>query len=128
MKKKPMAKKAKPIKKAQLGRSVKPSADSTDYFGKKSNEMFGYASKAIAEGKKLSGLSKDASYAVASGAQKLGMKALDDKIRQSKKGKPGYDEHGRSTFKPKSPKQQISEGVKKKMKSGGTIKAKAKKK
>ena len=116
----------KSIKKAQVGRSVKASVDSTDYFDKKKNEMFEFASKSIKEGKKSSGISRDASYAVASGAQKIGMKALDDKIRQSKKGKPGYDEHGRSTFKPKSPKQQISEGVKKKMKSGGAIKTKKK--
>lgn len=106
----------KPIKKAQAGRSVKASTDSTEYFGKK-RDQYSKMSKELS--KKGNEVGADLARSVASSYSK-------DQGRQLKKGKPGYDEHGRSTFKPKSPKQQISEGVKKKMKSGGAVKAKKK--
>lgn len=116
--KKPTAKKATSIKKAQLGKSVKASADSTDFYTKHRDSWAKRYEKAV----------KNRDYEDAELSKSIERRYGDDVYRQSKKGVPGYDEHGRSTFKPKSPKQQISEGVKKKMKSGGAIKAKAKKK
>lgn len=108
----------KPIKKAQAGKSVKATADSTDYFRK----IYESHSKQAETSAKY-GL-KDASERNRS----IAKKALKDEVRQKVKGKPGYDESGYplNKFKPKSPKQQISEGVKKKMKSGGVVKSKKK--
>lgn len=107
------------VKKAQMGKSVKASADSTDYFGKKATKDVSEADKILSN----EGYSKE--YRKAYDTQ---MKSLQSLRRQSKKGKPGYDENGFpiNKFKPKSPQQQISEGMKKKMKSGGVVKAKKK--
>jgi hypothetical protein len=116
------------IKKAQTGKSVKPTADSTDYFNKKKDRMFKDASDAVAAGKKSSGVERSVEFNYAKNAMKRGNKALDDAIRQGKKGKPGYDENGYplNKFKPESPKQQIEKGMKKKMQAGGVVKTQPK--
>ena len=106
----------KPIKKAQVGRSVKTTADSTEYFAKDAS-----GKKDIAKMfSKYSPLEIE--------FRRAGEKSQASAERQKLKGKPGYDENGYplNKFRPKSPKQQISEGVKKKMKSGGSVKAKKK--
>ena len=104
------------VKKAQMGKSVKPTADSTEYFGKKRDE---YSKMSKELSKKGNDIGADLTRFIAS-------KAAKDHMRQSLKGKPGYDKNGYSTFKPKSPSQQISEGMKTKKKNGGMIKTKKK--
>lgn len=104
------------VKKAQMGKSVKPSADSTEYF-KNQYEKWRKSAKEV-KGDDF------VSNSIKSNLLKGALKNYDASTRQKKKGKPGYDEHGYSTFKPKSPSQQISEGMKTKKKNGGIIKAK----
>jgi hypothetical protein len=94
------------VKKAQMGKSVKPTADSTEYFGKKRDSYMKLSEEQLKKGK-----GEDSALSIF-----IARRAGDNAYRQSKKGKPGYNEHGYSTFKPKSPKQQISENVKAKKK------------
>lgn len=123
---KPAAKKVK----AQAGKSVKPTADSTAYFRKQRDMEYADADKAFARSEKdkspySSRLYGD--YIKSRGvAAKKAQKNVD---RQFFKGKSGYDENGfpiyKNKFKSESPKEQIDKGLKKKvavvsMKAGGT--------
>lgn len=119
------------IKKAQSGKSVKPTADSTAYFRKQRDMEYADADKAFARSEKDKSPYSSRLYGDYIKSRRIAAREADRNAdRQFFKGKPGYDENGFpiNKFKPKSPQQQISEGVKKKMKSGGTIKAKSKKK
>ena len=77
-----------------------------EYFGKKRDSYMKLSEEQLKKGK-----GEDSALSIF-----IARRAGDNAYRQSKKGKPGYNEHGYSTFKPKSPKQQISEGVKAKKK------------
>jgi len=119
------------IKKAQTGKSVKPTADSTDYFYKKSIKDINYGTKVM----KDKGYFKDGKVNdETKKALDLGDKSLESLKRQSKKGKPGYDANGfplnkpksKVKFNPESPKQQIAKGVGKKMQAGGVVKSQPK--
>jgi hypothetical protein len=94
------------VKKAQMGKSVKPTADSTKYFSKKA-----------AENKEMSKSFPKYSVLEIEFRHK-GDKAQASADRQKMKGKPGHDADGYplTKFRPKSPKQQISQGVKSKKK------------
>jgi len=114
------------IKKAQTGKSVKPTADSTDYFVKKATKDINYGTKVMKE----KGYFKDGKVNdETKKALELGDKSLESLYRQAKKGKPGYDANGfpvnkpKAKFKPESPQQQIAKGVKKKMQAGGVVKS-----
>jgi hypothetical protein len=106
------------LKKAQMGKSVKPTADSTDYFKKRMDEDYESAARTMNYPKENAQ------------AFKRAKQSTDSYFRQKDKGKPGYDANGYplNKFKPKSPSQQISEGMKTKKKNGGIIKAKNNKK
>ena len=79
------------IKKAQTGKSVKPTADSTDYFYKKSIKDINYGTKVM----KDKGYFKDGKVNdETKKALDLGDKSLESLKRQAKKGKPGYDANG----------------------------------
>ena len=93
------------IKKAQTGKSVKPTADSTDYFYKKSIKDINYGTKVM----KDKGYFKDGKVNdETKKALDLGDKSLESLKRQAKKGKPGYDANGFP--------------LKKKMQAGGVVK------
>ena len=89
------------IKKAQFGKIVKPTSDSTSYYGNLSDKKFN-------EGKSFVG--KDNKKAAKSFTE--GASAYAAKLRQSNKGKPGYDANGFPL---------------KKNKNGGVIETKTKK-
>jgi len=110
------------IKKAQTGKSVKPTADSTAYFRKQRDMEYADAEKNIAMSKKDKSSYDYRDYTNA--RIEAARKADRDAFRQSFKGKPGYDENGYplNKFKPESPKQQIEKGMKKKMQAGGVVK------
>lgn len=77
--------------KAQGGKSVKPTADSTDYFYKKSIKDINNSTKVMKE----KGYFKDGKVNdETKKAFDLGDKSLESLKRQSKKGKPGYDANG----------------------------------
>jgi hypothetical protein len=120
------------LKKAQTGKSIKPTADSTDYFRKERDMEYRDADKAIARAKNKSSSigAQFADYSYAESRISAARKADKSADRQFRKGKPGYDANGYplNKFKPKSPSQQISEGMKTKKKNGGIIKAKNNKK
>jgi hypothetical protein len=79
------------IKKAQTGKSVKPTADSTDYFVKKATKDINYGTKVM----KDKGYFKDGKVNdETKKALDLGDKSLESLKRQAKKGKPGYDANG----------------------------------
>lgn len=105
------------IKKAQAGKSVKPTADSTDYFKSKSERDFKHAKTAAEYGARN----------ISDEYMKKSSKAALDASRQKLKGKSGFDENGfpiyKNKFKPESPKQQIEKGMKKKMQAGGVVKS-----
>jgi hypothetical protein len=97
------------IKKAQTGKSVKPTADSTDYFYKKSIKDINYGTKVM----KDKGYFKDGKVNdETKKALDLGDKSLESLKRQAKKGKPGYDANGFP--------------LKKKMQAGGVVKTQPK--
>ena len=123
--------KKSPIKKAQTGKSVKPTADSTAYFTKKATKDINYGTKVMKE----KGYFKDGKVNdETKKALDLGDKSLESLYRQAKKGKPGYDANGfpvnkpksKAKFNPESPQQQIAKGVKKKMQAGGVVKSQPK--
>jgi len=88
------------VKKAQMGKSVKPTADSTNYFDKKATKDANTANKLLKE----KGFFNDETKKAFSEEDKS-VKSL---LRQYKKGKPGYDANGFP--------------LKKKMKTGGVVK------
>lgn len=111
----------KHLKKAQAGRSVKPTADSTDSYKK---EIKSYGDLIKKESNTPMGKSNSNVH-----RQKIS-EASNNLNRQKLKGKPGYDENGfpiyKNKFKPESPKQQIEKGMKKKMQAGGVVKSQPK--
>ena len=91
--KKTVAKKAT-MKKAQMGISQKPTADSTKYFNEQANFRMKRLSQIQDEySKKYPGESvgSDTEYKTVS---KGLLKNLEDRNRQANKGKPGYDANG----------------------------------
>jgi len=118
--------KKSPIKKAQTGKSVKPTADSTAYFRKQRDMEYADADRNITMSKKDKSSYDYRDYTKNRIA--AARKADKDAFRQSFKGKPGYDENGYplNKFKPESPKQQIEKGMKKKMQAGGVVKTQPK--
>ena len=106
----------KHLKKAQAGKSVKASADSTAYFNKQRDSFAKRYEEAV----------KNRDYEEAELTKFLERRYGNHAYRQSKKGKPGYSEHGYSKFKPESPKQQIEKAMKKKMQAGGVVKSQPK--
>jgi hypothetical protein len=89
------------IKKAQTGKSVKPTADSTTYFDKKVTKDANNANKLLKEKGFFSDETKKAFSEQDKSTQSL--------LRQYKKGKPGYDANGFP--------------LKKKMQAGGVVKS-----
>lgn len=85
------------VKKAQMGKSIKPTADSTKYFTNKLLSSMDMAMRSTGELKSTFNKKTD--------------EAAKNLSRQSKKGKPGYDANGFPL---------------KKKKNGGMIKAKKK--
>jgi hypothetical protein len=77
-------KKPKSVPKAQTGKVVKPTADSTKYYQQKAEYLTNRGSKQ-ASVKDWDGMNRDFDNA---------RKAIDAQIRQSKKGLPGYDKNG----------------------------------
>ena len=114
--------KKSPIKKAETGKSVKPTTDSTAYFDKKATKDANNANKLLKE----KGFFNDETKKAFSEQDK----SIGSLLRQYKKGKPGYDANGfpvnkpkpKAKFNPESPQQQIAKGVKKKMQAGGVVK------
>ena len=105
VKKKTMVKKALP--KAQKGISVKPTADSTDYYTNKSNKLFKQSTDLLNKPYPLQP-NNDNITTRSKKANQLStaaFKAQNDALRQSRKGKPGYDKNGfpikKSTVKKK---------------------------
>jgi hypothetical protein len=86
------------VKKAQMGKSVKPTADSTAYYKKVESDAYESAARNMNSPK------------YSEQAFKRAGQAGKDVDRQSKKGKPGYDANGFPLKK----------------KNGGMIKAKKK--
>ena len=74
----------KSLPKAQKGITVKPTADSTAYYSNKATYLTDRGVKQ-SKIKDWDGMNRDFANA---------RKAIDDQIRQSKKGKPGYDKNG----------------------------------
>lgn len=93
--------KKSPIKKAQTGKSVKPTADSTIYFAKKFSKDVDNSNKSLKE----KGFFSDETKKAFSNQDKT----YESLMRQSKKGKPGYDQNGFP--------------LKKKMQAGGVVKS-----
>jgi hypothetical protein len=89
-----MATVKKTVKKAQPGKKVKPTADSTAYFTKKATRDVQDATKIIRE--------KGPSSKEYGEAFTKEMQSLKSIRRQSKKGKPGYDANGFPINKQKS--------------------------
>jgi len=113
--------------KAQTGKSVKPTADSTAYFKKERDMEYADADRNIAMSKKDKSSYDYSDYTKA--RLTAARKADKSADRQLLKGKPGYDENGYSLnrFKPESLKQQIAKGfMKKKMQAGGVVKTQPK--
>lgn len=108
--------KKSPIKKAQAGKSVKASADSSEFFNKQRDSFMKKSKEQLKKG------DEDGAEINLLISRRYG----DHSYRQSKKGKPGYSEHGYSKFKPESPKQQIEKAMKKKMQAGGVVKSQPK--
>lgn len=106
----------KHLKKAQAGRSVKASADSSEFFNKQRDSFMKKSKEQLKKG------DQDGAEINLLISRRYG----DHSYRQSKKGKPGYSEHGYSKFKPESPKQQIEKAMKKKMQAGGVVKSQPK--
>lgn len=96
--------KKSPIKKAQGGKSVKPTADSTIYFAKKFSKDVDNSNKSLKE----KGFFSDETKKAFSNQDKT----YESLMRQSKKGKPGYDQNGFP--------------LKKKMQAGGVVKSQPK--
>lgn len=71
-------------KKAQKGTSIKPTADSTNYYLKKGEKNYGSFINSLEEKNNK----KSTTY------KRAADKAFDNAARQSKKGKPGYDANG----------------------------------
>jgi hypothetical protein len=92
------------IKKAQTGKSVKPTADSTTYFDKKVTKDANNANKLLKEKGFFNDETKKAFSEQDKSTQSL--------LRQYKKGKPGYDANGFP--------------LKKKMQAGGVVKTQPK--
>ena len=86
----------KPLPKAQLGKIVKPTADSTAYYTNKSNNLFNQSNVLLNKPYPLQP-SNDNITTRSKKANQLSaaaIKAQNDALRQSKKGKPGYDKNG----------------------------------
>jgi hypothetical protein len=90
--------------KAQTGKSVKPTADSTAYFDKKATKDANNANKLLKE----KGFFNDETKKAFSEQDK----SVGSLLRQYKKGKPGYDANGFP--------------LKKKMQAGGVVKSQPK--
>ena len=105
------------VKKAQMGKSVKPTADSTAYYDKQAKTEFANwkkeratTNKEIAYNKKLTSQQLENMQSKEKAYYKKANEAQDNSLRQSRKGKPGYDANGFPLKK----------------KNGGMIKAKKK--
>lgn len=84
----------KPVKKAQMGTSMKASADSTKYFNEQANKRMARMNQIQGEyAKNFPGVSvsSDDEY---KGLSKGMLKNLADRNRQANKGKPGFDKDG----------------------------------
>ena len=117
------------IKKAQTGKSVKPTADSTAYFRKQRDMEYADADKAIARSEKDKSPYSSRLYGDYIKSRGIAARNADRNAdRQLLKGMSGYDENGYplNKFKPESPKQQIAKGMKKKMQAGGVVKTQPK--
>jgi hypothetical protein len=113
------------IKKAQTGKSVKPTADSTAYFRKQRDMEYADADRAIARSEKDKSPYSSRLYGDYIKSRGIAARKADRNAdRQLLKGMSGYDENGYplNKFKPESPKQQIAKGMKKKMQAGGVVK------
>lgn len=79
-----MKKMIKKLPKAQAGKIVKPTADSTAYY---SNVATYLTDRGVKQSKikDWDGMNRDFDSA---------RKAIDSQLRQSKKGRPGYDKNG----------------------------------
>jgi hypothetical protein len=89
-------KKPKSLTKAQKGISVKPTADSTAYYSNLSKKYFDKAASvrnAPYDGRLIKEQSKERLQKENEYNQKA-FKAIDNQLRQSRKGKPGYDKNG----------------------------------
>jgi hypothetical protein len=82
IKKTTIGKKPKSLPKAQKGITVKPTADSTDYYKKVESEAYKSAARNMNSPK------------YSEQAFKRARQAGKDIARQSLKGKPGYDKNG----------------------------------
>jgi len=94
--KKVSAKKPKSLPKAQAGKIVKPTADSTDYYTNKSNKLFKQSTDLLNKpyplqpnNDNITTRSKKANQLITAA-----IKAQNNALRQSRKGKPGYDANG----------------------------------
>ena len=85
--KKVSAKKPKSLPKAQAGKIVKPTADSTDYYNNKAKVNFQKASDRYS-------LASPEMRKEASKYTDKALKAQKDALRQLNKGKTGYDANG----------------------------------
>jgi hypothetical protein len=77
----------KTLPKAQAGKTVKPTADSTNYYNYKAKVNFQKASDRY-------GLASPEIRKEASKYDDKALKAQKDALRQLNKGKPGYDKNG----------------------------------
>lgn len=88
----------KPLPKAQAGKIVKPTADSTDYYNYKAKVNFQKASDRY-------GLASPKMRKEANEYGNKAFKAQNDALRQLDKGKPGYDKNGFPIKKAKTKKK-----------------------
>ena len=96
----------KSLPKAQFGDIVKPTADSTLFYDKEQQNEFktqaNLVKKSKGTGKSLDSIYKSKPFVESLKKQEI---ARDNQIRQTKKGKPGYDKNGfpikKSTIKKK---------------------------
>ena len=89
-------KKPKSLPKAQAGKIVKPTADSTVYYTNKANNLFKQSNTLLNKPYPLQP-SNDNLTTRSKKSKKLtteAFKAIDNSLRQSRKGKPGYDKNG----------------------------------
>ena len=96
----------KSLTKAQEGISVKPTADSSLYYHNKVKDEFKKQADVVRKTRNT-GISLDDAYKSKpfQESEKRRLVARDNQIRQTKKGKPGYDKNGfpikKSTIKKK---------------------------
>jgi hypothetical protein len=97
-----IAKKGANIKKAQKGKKITPTADSTDFFEKRADRYDKAAGRLIRAG----------GYESVLRMKKVADQARDDAWRQGFKGKPGYDANGFPipTKKKNAPKKKMQYG------------------